>query len=400
MSLQGPGLYIHIPFCKKKCPYCSFYSIETNKIDDSNIDNKFHQIFDDYVNALLNQARLFSQFFRKRPFVSIYLGGGTPSLLGAKRINTLVTTLLEILDFIDKPEITIEVNPNDGSSFFFNTIKSSVNRVSLGIQSFQKSTLRALGRRHTPDQAFSAIKAAVDSGLKVSGDLIFNVLNQGLGEFAEDLSLLIESGVGHLSLYDLHVEPGVPMYPLENQDEELNFLMYEYAIKRLSSANIKRYEVSNFSLPGYESIHNLVYWSGRDFLGLGAGASGYIRPFKVNVEKSVKTYIDHYSGLSSLKVSSSFEQVLLEHSKFLSCEVIHDSIDEQMDEFMFMGLRKKAGIRDFDFIDLFKTSFYTIYNKSIKKLVFQGLLDSGKGSINLTEKGFMLGNRVFMEFIR
>jgi oxygen-independent coproporphyrinogen-3 oxidase len=184
------------------------------------------------------------------------------------------------------------------------------------------------------------------------------------------------------------------MYPLENQDQELNWLMYSHALKRLSKAGIRQYEVSNFSRPGFESSHNLCYWSGTDFLGLGPGASSFARPLRWTFKGGVKEFITYFGSDNPDNPCMA--------ARALSPEIYdieNISPIDQMSEFMFMGLRKKTGIQDIEFENLFNSSFYTIYGDTIKKLVSHDLLWSGNSAVGLTEKGFMLGNRVFMEFL-
>lgn len=271
------GVYAHIPYCASKCLYCDFPSI-AGAVPEAR-----------YVATLLRE--LDSADKPEKTLSSIYIGGGTPSLMTPDGVKTLLNGIKKRFVHGSRIEVTLEANPDSiDRKKLDGYLEAGVNRLSIGIQSFNDSTLRAIGRRHNAVQAANAYKAARAVGFSNIGvDLMFGIpgfgvyAGQGVAEWVETLDIALELAPEHLSIYGLTIENSTPLHgisllrPKTHYDDE-QATMYEYAIDRLTSAGCVHYEISNLSLPGFESAHNKNYWLGRDYIGLGAGAHSYLSP--------------------------------------------------------------------------------------------------------------------------
>ncbi|MBI5886863.1 MAG: radical SAM family heme chaperone HemW [Deltaproteobacteria bacterium] len=268
------GVYVHIPFCVSRCPYCDFNSSASGSPPE-----------DEYVSALVAElSALVQQEGLSRPLASIYIGGGTPSLFSAKGIGAIIHAIKEAMTPVPSIEITIEVNPDSASLDKLKGYRDAgVNRLSIGIQSFDDKILKTLGRPHTAAQAAAAMDAGYKAGFtNIGADLIFGANGQRLEDWLGDVQTLIRLKPEHVSIYGLTVEEGTPYARLYKearllktpQDEEAE--MYSSAIALLKEAGWIHYEISNLARPGFQSVHNRAYWRGRDYIGLGAGAHSYL----------------------------------------------------------------------------------------------------------------------------
>lgn len=261
------GLYVHIPFCKKRCLYCDFFS--TTLLERREV----------YVEALLKEWDTRKREI-KEPIRTIYLGGGTPSTLDARDIQRL----LEAIGTQETEEITMEINPGDASPEYLKALRQAgINRLSIGIQSFKDEQLRLLGRRHTAVQAIEAVHQAQQAGFdNISIDLMYALPGQTKGIWNADISIALHLGVQHISSYGLMYEEGTALSrmrdlgQIEAIDEDTENEMYDMLCKRLKKAGFVHYEVSNFALPGYEAKHNSSYWNNTPYIGIGAGAHSYV----------------------------------------------------------------------------------------------------------------------------
>lgn len=268
------GVYVHIPFCVSRCPYCDFNSTASGSPPE-----------EEYVSALVAElsAMVLSEGL-SRPLASMYIGGGTPSLFSAKGIAAIIHAIKEAMTPLPSLEVTIEVNPDSASLDKLKGYKDAgVNRLSIGIQSFDDRILKTLGRPHTAAQAAAAMDAGRKAGFaNIGADLIFGASGQGLEDWLGDVRKLIRLGPEHVSIYGLTVEEGTPYARLYKearllrtpQDKEAE--MYSSAIALLKEAGWIHYEISNMAKPGFQSVHNRAYWHGRDYIGLGAGAHSYL----------------------------------------------------------------------------------------------------------------------------
>jgi oxygen-independent coproporphyrinogen III oxidase len=280
------GLYVHIPFCIKKCNYCDFYSVPIN-----------FGILDSYVEAIIEEASLYTEF----TFDTLYIGGGTPSLLGKDHLTSLLGGLYRTLNLSHMTEATIEVNPESASFEFLKTAKiKGINRVSVGVQSLIDEELKAAGRVHNAKQAISAVIEASHSGFgSISADLIIGLPGQDWQSLRFSLDSLTRINIQHLSLYCLSVETGTPFslkkpdnLPSDNEQAE----MYEQSVEFLDRLGLIHYEISNFALPGYECKHNINYWHGGEYIGLGPSAASHINGKRYKNKSDLAYYIKSPNG--------------------------------------------------------------------------------------------------------
>ncbi|MBN2239469.1 MAG: radical SAM family heme chaperone HemW [Dehalococcoidales bacterium] len=260
------GLYVHIPFCVKKCRYCDFYSLPVSP-----------EIPESYIKALLKEAGHYAGM----SFTTMYIGGGTPSLLGGERVSELVSGLRQILDLTGLEESTIEVNPESASGEFFDAVRSAgINRVSIGVQSLNDKELKAVGRIHTASRAVGTVDLAKKTGFdSVSADLIIGLPGQTWLTLNKSLDTLVHTGPEHISLYCLSLEEGTPLYenpPRDLPSDDMQAELFQYAVAFLKRHSYGHYEISNFALEGFESRHNLNYWRGGEYLGLGPAAASHL----------------------------------------------------------------------------------------------------------------------------
>ena len=267
------SLYIHVPFCVRKCRYCGFYSTAFSPGSA-----------DAFISGLKHEAALYRNDFRNRAFSSIYIGGGTPTVLSSKQFGLLVGVIRDNFLFADGVEFTVEANPNTVTHEKLSLMRSQgVNRLSLGVQSFSDEILQTLGRLHTTEQATEAFRLARSVGFEnISIDLIYGIPGQTIADWDETLNAAIALKPEHVSAYSLSLDVGSQFMRAAEAgefalpDEEICAAMYERAVITLNTAGYGRYEISNFSLPGYECRHNLNYWARGEYVGLGPGAWSFI----------------------------------------------------------------------------------------------------------------------------
>lgn len=264
------GIYIHIPFCKSRCIYCGFYS--TTLLD----------LRKKYINAICREMELRKNYIRE-PFSTIYLGGGTPSLLDEAELTKLFLYINNVYDVDRNAEITMECNPDDITPKFTNMLsRLPINRVSMGAQTFADSRLRLLHRRHNSDEVKHAVKLLRESGIKnISIDLMFGFPDESLSQWKEDISAALALNVEHISAYSLMYEEDTPLWKMldtgkvKEIDEELSLTMFKELVCQLTDAGYEHYEISNFARPGYRSRHNSSYWHQVPYIGLGAAAHSF-----------------------------------------------------------------------------------------------------------------------------
>lgn len=264
------GIYIHIPFCKSRCIYCGFYS--TTLLD----------LRKKYINAVCREMELRKNYIRE-PFSTIYLGGGTPSLLDEAELTKLFLYINNVYDVDRNAEITMECNPDDITPKFTNMLSHlPINRVSMGAQTFADSRLRLLHRRHNSDEVKHAVKLLREAGIKnISIDLMFGFPDESLSQWKEDISAALALNVEHISAYSLMYEEDTPLWKMldtgkvKEIDEELSLTMFKELVCQLTDAGYEHYEISNFARPGYRSRHNNSYWHQVPYIGLGAAAHSF-----------------------------------------------------------------------------------------------------------------------------
>lgn len=277
------GLYVHIPFCVSKCPYCDFYSLS----------GKNRQI-SSYIDAVLCE----SHRYRGEKFQTLYIGGGTPSLLGTDGLERLMVGLKANFNIDNLEEATIEANPESAGPDFFNVAKiMGFTRISIGVQSLNDIELKKVGRAHNAGQAVAAIRMALESGFTdISADIMIGLPGQTLKSLENTLHKVLDTGVTHISAYCLEVESGTPLadsIPDDIPCDDEQSVLYDLTRNILSRAGFIHYEISNFALPGRECRHNLNYWRGGDYLGLGPSAASHIGGRRFKNESSLEDYLEN-----------------------------------------------------------------------------------------------------------
>ncbi len=368
------GLYFHIPFCIRKCRYCSFNSIPYDK-----------ELAGKYVSALLNEMNLRGGVEPS----SVYIGGGTPTVLPMESLRIILEGIEKHFNPAAGTEITIEVNPGTLGGIDFAALKAiGVNRVSLGAQSFNPKELLALGRIHGPGEITRAVNTLREAVIANIGlDLIYSLPGQEAVQWEKSLEEAIKLSPEHISLYGLSIEEGTEFHVMEKvgritlPPEDTQVEMYLYAVNRLEEAGYGRYEISNFARPGYECLHNLNYWSAGDFAGLGAGAHSRAGNRAARNVSGVNEYI--------WKLENGEDPCATE-------EILSDRERER--EFIMLGLRKRRGFSFEDFRAGFGADFMSKYGPTAMKMTDAGYMSTNPGGVCLTMKGVLASNRVIMEF--
>lgn len=383
MNPKELELYIHIPFCVKKCSYCDFLSAPATE-----------QTREAYMAALFAEIEGRAKDYKDRIVTSVFIGGGTPSLLSGDRINQLMEHIREGFTLAEDAEITMEVNPGTATAEKFTAFHAAgINRLSIGMQSAQEKELKMLGRIHDFGSFVQVYREAVEAGFtNINVDVMSGLPGQTLASCRDTLEkvLNLEPMPQHISAYSLIVEEGTPFaamaergeLPLPEEDTER--AMYEETIEVLAKYGFHRYEISNYALDGYECRHNVGYWIRRDYLGFGIGAASLIDNVRFQNGRDLNTYLAH-----------SF-----------ACREEEQSLttQEQMEETMFLGLRLVRGVSYEDFEKQYGKSPEEVYGKVIAKNVADGLLtvreEENRGRyLALTKRGLDLSNYVMAQFL-
>ena len=356
--------YIHIPFCKSKCNYCSFVSF--NKLD----------LKKDYLKMLAKEIK---NFYELETLNTIYFGGGTPSVLTVDEISNI----LYLLRFNDKSEVTIEVNPDDADyGYFRGLFDLGVNRISLGCQTFKDSILELINRRHNAGQVIDCVKKAQDAGFdNISLDLIYGLPNQTPEMFYSDINTALNLGIQHISLYGLKIEQGCYFYnnmPKNLPDDDMQADMYLNAVKILEENKFEQYEVSNFSLKGFKSRHNSAYWNNEEYYGFGVAAHGYQNGIRYANKDTIESYLE--------------DCFAHKETKFLTEQ-------EKLEEEIFLGLRKKEGIDVSKINAKYGINFEEKYRDILQKYEKLKLMQKTKEGYALTLQGILVSNVVLADFI-
>ncbi|HEN9925292.1 TPA: oxygen-independent coproporphyrinogen III oxidase [Streptococcus agalactiae] len=374
MLKKPTSAYIHIPFCTQICYYCDFSKVFIK-----------NQPVDAYLQALIREFRSYDITELR----TLYIGGGTPTSISAVQLDYLLTELIRDLNLNTLEEFTIEANPGDLTVDKIEVLqKSAVNRVSLGVQTFNDKHLKRIGRSHNEAQIYSTIDALKTAGFQnISIDLIYALPGQTMDDVRSNVAKALSLNIPHLSLYSLILEHHTVFMnkmrrgKLHLPTEDLEAEMFEYIISEMERNGFEHYEISNFTKPGFESRHNLMYWDNVEYYGVGAGASGYLDGIRYRNRGPIQHYL---KGVS-------------EGNARLSEEVL--SKNEMMEEELFLGLRKKEGVSIGKFEQKFGTSFEKRYGQIVQELQSDGLLKENNGFIQMTKKGLFLGDTVAEKFI-
>lgn len=370
------GIYIHIPFCASKCAYCDFNS-------KAGCDKLMPQ----YQQALLAHIREMEKQLAEYYVDTVYFGGGTPSHYGAQRLVELFDALKLRAKVLTDAEVTFEANPDSVSAPLLQALKKAgFNRISLGVQSANDKMLRTLGRRHTFAQAEKAVALAREAGFdNLSLDLMYGLPSQSREDWAETLKRAIALKPEHLSCYGLRLEEGTPLYTFQDTpfmpDDDAQADMYLYAVEQLRQFGYRQYEISNFSLPGRESKHNLKYWQCQPYLGFGAGAHSYLGSLRYSFLRDIEQYINAVS----------------------SGGVILDEQEEitpfgKASEYLMLGLRTVRGISEAEYRNQFKFSFRDI-GHYLRKCEEHGWAVNTDGRWSFTPEGFLISNTLIGDIL-
>lgn len=371
------GLYIHIPFCVKKCHYCDFLSAPaTSKVQKS------------YMEVLRKEIKEKVTEYRQWEVDTVFIGGGTPTSVPFEEIVQVMELLKEQYRLSEDCEVTIECNPGTATKEALKAYRSAgINRLSIGLQSADDGLLETLGRIHTYEQFLDTFSWAREVGFtNINVDLMSGLPNQTLEQYEDSLQKIVALGAEHISAYSLIVEEGTPFYKMYEKDalplpdEDTERKMYHRTNELLKEAGFYRYEISNYCKPGYECRHNVRYWKRQDYVGFGLGAASCFE----DVRYKNTEWLDEY---------------VLENKYMEKNDVQALSKEECMEEFMFLGLRMSEGVSKKVFFDKFGVSFESVYQKVADRLVEQKLLETKGEHIFLTEYGMDVSNRVWVEFL-
>lgn len=374
MQTKPTSAYVHIPFCTQICYYCDFSKVF---IKNQPVDSYLEHLIEEYHSYDIKKLR------------TLYIGGGTPTALSASQLAFLLEKLTDKLDLSYLEELTIEANPGDLDQEKIAVLKDSpVNRVSLGVQTFNDRMLKQIGRSHLEKDIYENIANLKKAGFdNISIDLIYALPKQTMEDVKINVAKAIALDIPHMSLYSLILENHTVFMnrmrrgklPLPKEDLEAE--MFEYIIAELGKAGFEHYEISNFSKPGFESRHNLMYWDNAEYYGIGAGASGYVDGVRYKNHGPIRHYLEAVKA-GDARVQ---EEVL--------------TLKEQMEEEMFLGLRKKSGVSKKRFEEKFGISFEEQYGAVVSELTEQGLLVPDRDIVRMTKQGLFLGDTVAEKFI-
>ena len=374
MQTKPTSAYIHIPFCTQICYYCDFSKVF---IKNQPVDSYLEHLIEEYDSYDIKKLR------------TLYIGGGTPTALSAPQLAFLLEKLTENLDLSYLEELTIEANPGDLDQEKIAVLKDSpVDRVSLGVQTFNDRMLKQIGRSHLEKDIYDNIANLKKAGFdNISIDLIYALPKQTMEDVKTNVAKAIALDIPHMSLYSLILENHTVFMnrmrrgklPLPKEDLEAE--MFDYIIAELEKAGFEHYEISNFSKPGFESRHNLMYWDNAEYYGIGAGASGYVYGVRYKNHGPIRHYL---------------QAVEAGHARVQE-EVL--TLKEKMEEEMFLGLRKKSGVSKKRFEEKFGVSFEDQYGAVVSELTEQGLLIPDRDMVRMTKQGLFLGDTVAEKFI-
>jgi len=380
------GIYVHIPFCHTKCPYCSFVSYQDV---DANIKNR-------YMQALVQQASDMARhpWSRARKFHSLYIGGGTPPTVDIATMADFIAECLDVFDFSagssKVPEVTMEVNPNTVNKAVLKRFRQAgVNRLSIGTQSFSDAMLKAIGRKHSAEDCLLAVKHARDAGFtNISLDLMYGLPGQDRANWQNSLKAAVELAPEHFSVYELTIEQGTPFADqacqgrLDLPDEDVTLLMFEHALETLSARGYEQYEISNYARKGFQSIHNINYWENGSYIGLGSGAVSCFSGVRIHNEENPEQFI---------------KMITVQQKPFKEAEFL--PLYARFRESVIMGLRMTAGVSVSRLEKQFGMTPGKHYGETLESLLLQELLEEKDNRLRLTKRGVLLANSVMAQLV-
>ncbi len=397
-SKQPLSIYIHIPFCKQKCLYCDFLSAPSGFKERES-----------YVKALLREISLMAEACREYQVISVFFGGGTPSLLGKSQMERIMSAIRKDYELMENAEITAECNPATAT---FDKLKAyrlcGINRLSIGLQSASDTELKELGRIHTYRQFLETYENARKAGFtNINVDIMAALPGQTLFSYLDTVNKVIALNPEHISAYSLIIEEGTPFFARYGRqtdekypplpDENTERMMYDKTNLLLQKAGFHRYEISNFAKKGRECRHNLTYWNGTDYVGLGVGASSYFQGYRY---KNISDVYKYKEILFSMKKKKDVLQIpFVTRGDRLHEDIQKLSTEEKMEEFLFLGLRLKKGISVADFQKQFGRTIDEIYGNVIESCIREKLLIRKNDRLYLSKRGTDVANYVMAQFL-
>ncbi len=373
------GVYIHIPFCVRKCLYCDFLSFSGAQ--------SAHK---DYMDTLYNEIKYFKADLKGRKINTVFIGGGTPSVVEPKLLGKVMGVVTDELDLDSDAEITMELNPGTVTAESLGDYKAmGINRLSMGLQAWQNKHLKTLGRIHTSEKFVETFNLARQAGFKnINADIMFSLPGQNMIDVEETLDKLTRLKPEHISAYSLIVEEGTPFKKMFDEgafkeiDDKLDRDMYHFICGYLKDKGYNRYEISNFAKNGFESRHNSIYWRTNEYKGFGLGAHSYFNGERFHNTCDLGAYIKSKGDFKLIK----------EETESLTLE-------DKISEFMFMGLRMEEGVKKAEFKNRFGLDLRSIYGKIIDKYKQMDMLFENEDRIYLSDKGIDVSNVIFSDFL-
>ncbi len=370
------GLYLHIPFCAKKCAYCDFYSFTPG-------NDKF---MESYISAMMLQMEDISDAARLHTIDTVYFGGGTPTLLPISQLQRLMDSIRRNFKLQKDAEITIEANPGTVNLRYLKALRRlGINRLSIGMQSASPAELKTLGRIHTIEQFGETFKYARDAGFtNISADVMYGLPGQTMSSLKRTLGYLTELSPEHISLYCLKIEEGTPFFAIRDKlnlaDDDVQFDMYCDAVQLLQGEGYERYEMSNFSKPGRYSRHNMKYWNLDEYIGIGASAHSYFGGERYSVIRNAETYID---GLEILDAGIR----IIEESKVISK-------NESMNEYVMLRMRLEDGVEGNEFKARYGVDFREKFGQYLDEYIAGGFVRKVGDRYSFTTRGMFVSNYI------
>ena len=389
------SLYVHVPFCETKCPYCDF-----------NTYAGIEQMMPGYVEALAAEIERWGAALGRPAVTTLFLGGGTPSYLPAHGLAAVLDAVGRAFDVVPGAEATMEANPGDlQGERPASLARLGFNRLSVGVQSLDDGLLRLLGRRHTAQEAVDAFRAVRRAGFdNVNLDLMYGLPRQSMAQWRSTLDGVLSLGPEHLSLYCLTLEDGTPMEQqvrlgsLPEPDPDLAADMYLLAEDALAREGYRHYEISNWARPGRESRHNLTYWRNGSYLGVGPGAHSYLGQWRFHNLASPREYVRRMAAAPPVEAAPERLSAAAIGGFPVVAGVEHVDDAAEMAETMMMGLRLDDGVSPASFAERFGRALESVYGEQLSELAALGLLERREGAVRLTARGRLLGNEVFLRF--
>ena len=391
------SLYVHIPFCVHKCLYCDFLSF----------DDALYATQLQYIDALRTEIMLYKPYADRYVVRTIFIGGGTPSSLDESLIEAIMKEIRQVFSVDRFAEITIEANPGTIKYTDLLAYQSyGINRLSMGLQSADDEMLRMLGRIHNFDQFVAGFTSARRAGFRnINVDVMSGIPGQDMHSFVDTLTRVMEYRPEHISVYSLQVEEGTPLAQdpvLMNMlpDEDSDRRMYAMTKKILRTNGYERYEFSNYSLPGYTSQHNTVYWTGGEYIGLGLGASSMFKGERFTNIRDLDRYIQLMQEAGE-KMTPEVDKLLLYDAvtNALRTEQTAMYVDRRMEEYMFLGLRMIRGVSRRDFKERFNKDMFSVYGQVINHYTDDGFMEVDDEYVRLTDAGIDVSNIILADFL-